>query len=110
DIIKWHDSKDIPLWLEPKYDGIRSQLHVTPDGAHLFSRDLRSLDDEFPEILEAARALPPCLLDGELIAYAEGKRLTFFDLQKPIRRAPTTITMAAGRKFRVISFSERPSR
>ncbi|MBT6400382.1 MAG: ATP-dependent DNA ligase [Verrucomicrobia bacterium] len=86
DIIKWHDSKDIPLWLEPKYDGIRSQLHVTPDGAHLFSRDLRSLDDEFPEILEAARALPPCLLDGELIAYAEGKRLTFFDLQKRLGR------------------------
>ena len=86
DIIKWHDSKDIPLWLEPKYDGIRSQLHVTPDGAHLFSRDLRSLDDEFPEILEAARTLPPCLLDGELIAYAEGKRLTFFDLQKRLGR------------------------
>ena len=86
DIIKWHDSEDIPLWLEPKYDGIRSQLHVTPDGAHLFSRDLRSLDDEFPEILEAARALPPCLLDGELIAYAEGKRLTFFDLQKRLGR------------------------
>ena len=86
DIIKWHDSKDIPLWLEPKYDGIRSQLHVTSDGAHLFSRDLRSLNDEFPEILEAARALPPCLLDGELIAYAEGKRLTFFDLQKRLGR------------------------
>jgi DNA ligase-1 len=86
DIIKWHDSKDIPLWLEPKYDGIRSQLHVTPDGAHLFSRDLRSLGDEFPEILEAARTLPPCLLDGELIAYAEGKRLTFFDLQKRLGR------------------------
>ena len=86
DIIKWHDSKDIPLWLEPKYDGIRSQLHVTSDGAHLFSRDLRSLDDEFPEILEAARTLPPCLLDGELIAYAEGKRLTFFDLQKRLGR------------------------
>jgi DNA ligase-1 len=86
DIIKWHDSKDIPLWLEPKYDGIRSQLHVTSDGVHLFSRDLRSLDDEFPEILEAARTLPPCLLDGELIAYAEGKRLTFFDLQKRLGR------------------------
>jgi DNA ligase-1 len=86
DIIKWHDSKDIPLWLEPKYDGIRSQLHVTPNGAHLFSRDLRSLGDEFPEILEAARTLPPCLLDGELIAYAEGKRLTFFDLQKRLGR------------------------
>lgn len=86
DIIKWHASEDTPLWLEPKYDGIRSQLHITPEGVHLFSRDLRPLDDEFPEILEAARSLPPCILDGELIAYAEGKRLTFFDLQKRLGR------------------------
>lgn len=86
DIIKWHASEDTPLWLEPKYDGIRSQLHVTPEGVHLFSRDLRPLDEEFPEILEAARSLPPCILDGELIAYAEGKRLTFFDLQKRLGR------------------------
>ena len=86
DIIRWHNSTGIPLWLEPKYDGIRSQLHVTPGSVHLFSRDLRLLDDEFPEILEAARHLPPCILDGELIAYAEGKRLTFFDLQKRLGR------------------------
>ena len=86
DIIKWPDSKDIPLWLEPKYDGIRSQLHVTPNGAHLFSRDLRSLNNEFPEILEAARALPSCLVDGGLMADAEGKRVTFFDLQKRLGR------------------------
>ncbi|MFT6177811.1 MAG: DNA ligase-1 [Akkermansiaceae bacterium] len=86
DIIAWHDDETTPLWLEPKYDGIRSQLHVTPEGVWLFSRDLRSLDEEFPEILEAARALPPCILDGELIAYAEGKRLTFFDLQKRLGR------------------------
>ncbi len=86
EIINWHGNPDTPLWLEPKYDGIRSQLHVTPDGVRLFSRDLRSLDDEFPEILEAAQSLPPCILDGELIAYAEGKRLTFFDLQKRLGR------------------------
>ncbi len=85
-IIDWHGDETTPLWLEPKYDGIRSQLHVTPAGARLFSRDLRSLDDEFPEILAAARSLPSCILDGELIAYAEGKRLTFFDLQKRLGR------------------------
>ncbi len=88
-IITWHDDPDCPLWLEPKYDGIRSQLHITPTSTHLFSRDLRPLDDEFPEILEAARTLPPCILDGELIAYAEGKRLNFFDLQKRLGRKNT---------------------
>jgi len=86
EILDWHGNPETPLWLEPKYDGIRSQLHVTPERVRLFSRDLRSLDDEFPEILEAAQSLPPCILDGELIAYAEGKRLTFFDLQKRLGR------------------------
>lgn len=85
-LLAWHASPETPLWLEPKYDGIRAQLHVTPAGPALFSRDLRSLDEEFPEIITAARALPPCILDGELIAYAEGKRLTFFDLQKRLGR------------------------
>ncbi len=86
DIITWHGDENTPLWLEPKYDGIRTQLHVTKEGASLFSRDLRSLNEEFPEILEAAQNLAPCILDGELIAYAEGKRLTFFDLQKRLGR------------------------
>ena len=82
----WHSDDETPLWLEPKYDGIRTQLHVSPTGVHLFSRDLRSLDEEFPELLEAAQNLPPCILDGELIAHAEGKRLSFFDLQKRLGR------------------------
>ncbi|MEN8735726.1 MAG: ATP-dependent DNA ligase [Akkermansiaceae bacterium] len=88
ELLSWHESlaTDAPLWLEPKYDGIRAQLHVSADGVHLFSRDLRSLDGEFPEILSAAQNLPECILDGELIAYAEGKKLTFFDLQKRLGR------------------------
>ncbi len=86
EIMTWHSDDETPLWLEPKYDGIRTQLHVSPTGVHLFSRDLRSLDEEFPELLEAAQNLPPCILDGELIAHAEGKRLSFFDLQKRLGR------------------------
>ena len=49
DLISWHDDPETPLWLEPKYDGIRTQLHVTPESVRLFSRDLRSLNDEFPK-------------------------------------------------------------
>ncbi|MGC6426092.1 MAG: ATP-dependent DNA ligase [Akkermansiaceae bacterium] len=88
ELLSWHHTLESrePLWLEPKYDGIRAQLHVSQKGGHLFSRDLRSLDAEFPEILTAAQNLPECILDGELIAYAEGKKLTFFDLQKRLGR------------------------
>ena len=76
-----------PMWLEHKYDGIRAQLHKQGDEVSLFSRDLRNLDEEFPELLEDVRALPhDFILDGELMAYAAGKKLTFFDLQKRLGR------------------------
>ncbi|MBC7978964.1 MAG: DNA ligase [Armatimonadetes bacterium] len=76
-----------PFWLEPKYDGIRAQLHKSGDEVALFSRDLRPLDEEFPELMEAARKLNgDFVLDGELIAYAEGRKLGFADLQKRLGR------------------------
>lgn len=72
-----------PLWAEPKYDGIRAQLHKVGDQIGLFSRDLRPMEDEFPELIEAARSLNgDFVMDGELIAYAAGRRLGFHDLQK----------------------------
>lgn len=76
-----------PVWLEPKYDGIRAQLHKAGNDVSLFSRDLRPLDDEFPEVIAAARKLKgDFILDGELIAYAEGRKLGFADLQKRLGR------------------------
>jgi len=76
-----------PFWLEPKYDGIRAQLHKSGNLIGLFSRDLRPLDREFPELVEAAKVLPgDFVLDGELIAYAEGRKLGFADLQKRLGR------------------------
>lgn len=79
------------LWLEPKYDGIRAQLHKSGDRAALFSRDLRPLDAEFPELLAAALRIPgDFILDGEIIAHAEGRRLTFHDLQTRLGRVSTS--------------------
>lgn len=75
------------FWLEPKYDGIRSQLHKKGNEIALYSRDLRRIDQVFPEIIEAARALPgDFIIDGEIIAWAEGRTLGFFDLQKRLGR------------------------
>lgn len=76
-----------PFWLEPKYDGIRAQLHKHGGEVSLFSRDLRPLDDEFPELIDSARKLAgDFILDGELIAFAEGRKLGFTDLQKRLGR------------------------
>jgi DNA ligase-1 len=100
-----------PLWLEPKYDGIRAQLHKHGAEVALFSRDLRPLDAEFPELLAAARDLAgDFVLDGELIAFAEGRKLGFADLQKRLGRRTadgdlfTDESQATGVPLRFIAF------
>ncbi len=76
-----------PIWLEDKFDGIRAQLHKEGDRVELFSRDLRPLQSEFPELVDlAAKIDQDVILDGEIIAFAEGKKLSFFDLQKRLGR------------------------
>ncbi|MDF1862378.1 MAG: ATP-dependent DNA ligase [Verrucomicrobiales bacterium] len=76
-----------PIWLEDKFDGIRAQLHREGDRVEIYSRDLRPVQEQFPELIGPARALNrDVILDGEIIAFAEGKRLTFFDLQKRLGR------------------------
>jgi DNA ligase-1 len=72
-----------PFWLEPKCDGIRVQLHKFGEEVGLFSQDLRPLDREFPELVAAAESLDgDFILDGELIAHADGRKLAFADLQR----------------------------
>jgi len=76
-----------PFWLEPKFDGIRAQLHKSGDRAAIFSRDLRPLDTEFPELINAALRIPgEFMIDGEIIAHADGRKLGFADLQKRLGR------------------------
>lgn len=78
---------DSHLWLEDKFDGIRAQAHRQRDRVEIFSRDLKPLTAQFPEIARALSGLTEeVILDGEIIAHAEGKRLTFFDLQKRLGR------------------------
>jgi DNA ligase 1 len=75
------------VWVEDKYDGIRAQVHHAGNRAEIFTRDLKPIGTQFPEILQAVAALDAdVILDGEIIAYAEGKKLTFFDLQKRLGR------------------------
>ncbi len=70
--------------VEDKYDGIRAQIHIGEGKVEIFSRDLRPIINQFPEL--AANFSQSMILDGEIIAFAEGKALTFFDLQKRLGR------------------------
>lgn len=78
------------VWAEDKYDGIRAQLHRRGGDARLFSRDLRDVSGQFPEVVEAARDLAwDGILDGELLAARDGAVLPFLALQKRLgRKAP----------------------
>jgi DNA ligase-1 len=75
---------DDGVLVEDKYDGIRAQIHLDGTRAELFSRDLRPITNQFPEL--AVPFSTSAILDGEILAHAEGKVLTFFDLQKRLGR------------------------
>ncbi len=75
------------VFVEDKFDGIRAQLHRGADRVEIFSRDLRRITGQFEEIAERARNFTDeLILDGEIMAFEHGKKLTFFDLQKRLGR------------------------
>ena len=81
------DTAAATVFVEDKFDGIRAQLHRNAARAEIFSRDLRRITDQFPEIIDRARKFEvDVILDGEIIAFEHGRKLTFFDLQKRLGR------------------------
>ncbi len=75
--------------VEDKYDGIRAQAHVGPEEPHvrLFSRTRDDITESFPELVPALRAFGGALvLDGEIVAWREGRALPFSELQKRLGR------------------------
>jgi DNA ligase-1 len=75
------------VFVEDKFDGIRAQLHRNSDRVEIFSRDLKRITDQFPELAEQAQKFDADLmLDGEIVAFEQGRKLTFFDLQKRLGR------------------------
>jgi DNA ligase 1 len=75
------------VWVEDKYDGIRCQLHRRGDRVALYSRDLKNVTAQFPEVASAAATLPrDLMLDGEILAYRDGKVMPFHALQTRLGR------------------------
>jgi DNA ligase-1 len=57
--------------VQPKYDGLRVQIHKNAAHVSIFSRNLESMTEMFPELVTAASdlAVDSVILDGEAIAY-----------------------------------------
>jgi DNA ligase-1 len=79
---------DINVWLvEWKWDGIRAQLVRRGGRVHLWSRGEELITVRFPEIVAAASHLPDgTVLDGEVLAFRDGRPLPFASLQHRIGR------------------------
>ena len=93
--------------VQPKYDGLRVQIHKNADQVSIFSRNLESMTEMFPELVSAAAALDvrSVILDGEAIAYnAESEEYVPFQETTARRRKEGIEEMAARVPMRAFVF------
>ena len=72
-----------PEWIyERKLDGVRCLAFRTPKGVRLLSRNDKSLNNSYPELVEALEreACPEFVVDGEIVAF-KGNITSFSRLQ-----------------------------
>lgn len=75
------------FWVEPKFDGIRAQIHADTKRAEIYTRDLKCITSTFPEIALAASSMErKIILDAEIVAWRNGRPMPFHDLQKRLGR------------------------
>jgi len=75
------------LWIaEWKWDGIRAQLIRRGEATALWSRGDEPIAHQFPELVADAERLPQCVLDGEILAWKDGRVMPFAALQKRLNR------------------------
>lgn len=79
---------------EPKWDGFRALIFRDGEDVLIQSRDEKSLNRYFPELLEPLRSQLPdrCVLDGEVVIVMDGA-LDFDALQLRIHPAASRITL-----------------
>ena len=75
------------VYIEPKFDGIRAQVHKDATGrVKIYSRTLDEVS-EFPELNATLSMLPgEFILDGEILAWRDLKPLPFTQLQSRLGR------------------------
>ncbi len=75
--------------VETKFDGVRVQIHYDGETAQLFSRNLESVTDSLPEVVDSVEETldVPAILDGEVVAVdAEGTPQPFQEILRRFRR------------------------
>jgi DNA ligase 1 len=93
--------------VQPKYDGLRVQIHKNARDVSIFSRNLESMTEMFPELVAAASILKvkSVILDGEAIAYnPESEEYVPFQETTARRRKEGIQEMAASVPMRAFVF------
>lgn len=93
-------------WIyEPKWDGFRTLVFRDGDEMLIQSRDEKSLNRYFPELLDALRTvLPPrCVLDGEIFVAGNGG-LDFEALQLRIHPAASRVKLLSQQSPASVAF------
>ncbi len=81
---------------EYKWDGIRGQFIKRNGEVFIWSRGEELVTGQFPEITEVLLQWPGnFVMDGELLAYKDGRVLNFSELQKRINRKTLSAKMLA---------------
>jgi DNA ligase 1 len=93
-------------WLaEWKWDGIRGQLIHRPGAFAVWSRGEELITDRFPEFAPLADYLPPgTVIDGEILAWGDGRPLPFAALQKRIGRKSVPKKLLAEAPARLLAY------
>jgi bifunctional non-homologous end joining protein LigD len=83
--VLWDEPFSDPDWIfERKLDGVRCLAHRDGHGVRLVSRTDRSMNGDYPELVEALEA-EPCedfVIDGEVVAFGAGGVTSFSRLQR----------------------------
>jgi len=76
-----------PYVVEDKYDGIRAQVHKAGDRVELYSRTFDRITNRYPELVQPLLEIPGSyVIDGEVLAFAEGRAVPFTDFQTRLGR------------------------
>lgn len=93
-------------WLvEWKWDGIRAQVMRRADGTYIWSRGEELVTGRFPELVQRAQSLPlDVVVDGEILAWRDGKVLPFGDLQQRIGRKKLSAKVLADTPVQFLAY------
>lgn len=83
-------------YAEWKLDGERVQIHKMKDKIILYSRQLNDISEQYPDVVEyIGKALGTynCVVEGEIVAYKDGKFLPFQVLMRRKRKEKIEETM-----------------